>query len=132
MSIPCPIAGCSYKFTDSDIGELAPLEVAERYRIFKENIQIDLDPSLKWCPAPDCRTAISKTTKICSKCQTKICFVCGRPDHKGLTCDDAEDLDYREWAKAEGDVVNCKMCKARITKIPDEGCNHMTCPKCQY
>jgi hypothetical protein len=24
------------------------------------------------------------------------------------------------------------MCKSRITKIANEGCNHMTCPKCKY
>lgn len=42
------------------------------------------------------------------------------------------DQEYINWAKAEGDVVNCKQCKSRITKIRDEGCNHMTCAKCGY
>lgn len=29
-------------------------------------------------------------------------------------------------------MVNCGMCSARVIKVPNEGCNHMTCANCGY
>lgn len=77
LEIPCPQANCLVKFTDNEIEIFAYVEDFKRYQDYKSNIQIDLNPSLKWCPTPDCRTAISKKNKTCEKCGTKICFDCG-------------------------------------------------------
>lgn len=87
------------------------------------------------CPTPDCaqvyRTVPGSVILQCPSCLARICSGCNTEAHDGFTCeerDQAEDKLYHEWA-ATHDVKNCPGCKTPIER--SEGCNHMTCVKCQ-
>jgi len=87
------------------------------------------------CPTPDCaqvyRAAPAGTILQCPSCLVHICSACHTEEHDGLTCEErdaAEDKLFHEWA-ATHDVKNCPGCKTPIER--SEGCNHMTCIRCQ-
>jgi hypothetical protein len=87
------------------------------------------------CPTPDCaqvyRAVSGGVILQCPSCLVRICSGCHAEAHDGLTCEErdrAEDKLYHEWA-ATHDVKNCPGCKTPIER--SEGCNHMTCIKCQ-
>ncbi|KAG2120107.1 hypothetical protein BD769DRAFT_1023780 [Suillus cothurnatus] len=87
------------------------------------------------CPTPDCaqvyRAVPGGVILQCPSCLVRICSGCHTEAHDGLTCeerDQAEDKLYHEWA-ATHDVKNCPGCKTPIER--SEGCNHMTCTRCQ-
>ncbi|KAG1884346.1 hypothetical protein F4604DRAFT_204787 [Suillus subluteus] len=87
------------------------------------------------CPTPDCaqvyRAVPGGVILQCPSCLVRICSGCNTEAHDGLTCeerDHAEDKLYHEWA-ATHDVKNCPGCKTPIER--SEGCNHMTCVRCQ-
>ncbi|KAG2747512.1 hypothetical protein P692DRAFT_20565948 [Suillus brevipes Sb2] len=87
------------------------------------------------CPTPDCaqvyRAVSGGVILQCPSCLVRICSGCHAEAHDGVTCeerDQAEDKLYHEWA-ASHDVKNCPGCKTPIER--SEGCNHMTCIKCQ-
>lgn len=87
------------------------------------------------CTTPDCaqvyRTVPGGVILQCPSCLIRICSGCNTEAHDGFTCeerDQAEDKLYHEWA-ATHDVKNCPGCKTPIER--SEGCNHMTCVKCQ-
>lgn len=87
------------------------------------------------CPTPDCaqvyRVVSGGVILQCPSCLVRICSGCHTEAHDGLTCeerDKAEDKLYYEWA-ATHDVKNCPGCKTPIER--SEGCNHMTCARCQ-
>ncbi|KAF9024567.1 hypothetical protein BDZ89DRAFT_1017497 [Hymenopellis radicata] len=92
----------------------------------------------KYCPTPDCgvvyRSAHEGTVLTCPSCVNRICAACHVQFHEGLTCaqhrGNAEggNQQFQEW-KAVNGVKECPNCRANIQK--SEGCNHMTCSRCQ-
>lgn len=87
------------------------------------------------CPTPDCaqvyRAGPNGAILQCPSCLVRICSECHTEAHDGFTCEErdaAEDKLFYEWA-ATHDVKNCPGCKTPIER--SEGCNHMTCIKCQ-
>ena len=77
---------CRLKFKDADVKQFAPEELFNKYKLFLKNIKIELDKNLKWCPKPECNTAIEKASQTCNTCGTVICWECGLPKHKGISC----------------------------------------------
>ncbi|KAG1738129.1 uncharacterized protein EDB91DRAFT_466018 [Suillus paluster] len=87
------------------------------------------------CPTPDCaqvyRATPASAILQCPSCLVRICSGCHAEAHDGLTCEErdvAEDKLFHEWT-ATHDVKNCPGCKTPIER--SEGCNHMTCTRCQ-
>jgi len=87
------------------------------------------------CPTADCaqvyRTASGGAILQCPSCLVRICSMCHMKAHDGFTCEEREaeeDKLFYEWA-ATHDVKNCPGCKTPIER--SEGCNHMTCTRCQ-
>lgn len=87
-----------------------------------------------YCPSPDClqiyRTAPHGTLLQCPSCLLRICPDCHVEYHEGFSCPDHDGGDtlFMEWAKTH-DVKNCPGCKVPIERA--EGCNHVTCTRCQ-
>lgn len=87
------------------------------------------------CPVPDCtqiyRSAPRNTVLQCPSCLVRICPACHIEYHDGMTCeerDEAEDKMFWQW-RANNDVKDCPVCRVPIER--SEGCNHMTCIRCQ-
>jgi hypothetical protein len=87
------------------------------------------------CPTPDCtqvyRSAPPNAVLQCPSCLVRICPTCRIEYHDGMTCEErdvAEDKLFKEWT-SNNDVKSCPGCKAPIER--SEGCNHMTCTRCQ-
>jgi hypothetical protein len=86
-----------------------------------------------FCPTPDCpqvyRTTPEKATLQCPSCLTGICTRCHSEAHDEFQCSDqVQDELFKKWIKQHA-VKECPTCDAPIEKI--EGCNHMTCTRCQ-
>ena len=80
IKIPCMQVGCEEEFEDEDVERFGDKEVYEKYLRFKENLRVDLDPNLRWCPRPDCGFYVEKKPKCKTakcKCGTNVCMSCG-------------------------------------------------------
>ena len=82
IKIPCMEAGCHMEYTAEDIRKFGSKDIYDKYLRFYENITVDLDPKLKWCPTPGCISHITKSSKktkpsICESCGFEMCFKCG-------------------------------------------------------
>ena len=104
----------------------------EKYLKFKENIDVNMNPELRWCPRPDCNNFVKKGkgNKVICECKYEICFKCGIQWHGNIKCELVGDQDFKGWAADNGNIANCPSCRTRIEKI--SGCNHMTCVSCHY
>ncbi|PFH50499.1 hypothetical protein AMATHDRAFT_40797 [Amanita thiersii Skay4041] len=90
-----------------------------------------------YCPSPDCPQVYKAAPKSlkgftvqCPSCLIRICASCHTEAHDGFGCsDDGKwDDDFRAWAEGR-DVKRCPGCRIVIERL--EGCNHMTCTRCQ-
>jgi DNA-directed RNA polymerase subunit M/transcription elongation factor TFIIS len=96
---------------------------------FRSDIEVDLDPNVRWCPRPGCQTIVKKSIvspkdkTVCTKCQFEMCFKCGEIWHTGNCNQNSQALadikvnddEYLAWAKQqEGTCTNCPKCNARI------------------
>ncbi|THV05224.1 hypothetical protein K435DRAFT_117492 [Dendrothele bispora CBS 962.96] len=86
-----------------------------------------------YCPTPDCmqvyRTAPKGTPIQCPSCLLRICPECHDEYHDGFDCPDGDtEEDFKKWVDTH-DVKSCPGCKIPIERA--EGCNHVTCTRCQ-
>jgi hypothetical protein len=85
-----------------------------------------------YCPTPDCPQVYRKGPRDavlqCPSCLARICPKCHTEYHDGARCEDEGDDLFQQWADSH-DVKNCPGCQAPIQR--DEGCNHITCIRCQ-
>lgn len=129
---------------DAKCTERIPLRVAQEilpvheldaivHATFSSYVQTRPD-EFHYCPSPDCpqiyRTAAGGTVLQCPSCLLRICPNCHVEAHDGFVCPDTDGGDnrFREWMR-DHDVKNCPGCKVPIERA--EGCNHMTCTRCQ-
>jgi hypothetical protein len=58
-----------------------------------------------------------------------MCFRCGAISHPGVSCENVGNAELRAYIR-RNDVVKCPNCGFGTEK--SDGCNHMTCAKCNY
>ncbi|KDO23848.1 hypothetical protein SPRG_11280 [Saprolegnia parasitica CBS 223.65] len=139
VTTTCPQHGCKERVSDSVFKKLLP---ANEYKAFDKYLLrsfVDINRSIRWCPAPGCNNAIVSsgglTTVSCS-CGCLFCLRCGEEAHAPVTCDQL--ALWQEKCKNESETANwilantkkCPKCSVRIEK--NQGCNHMTCRGCKY
>lgn len=82
--------GCEEKFTADDIRSVGSKELYEKYLQFKLNIDVDMNPKLKWCPKPGCNRYVEKKSifqkTVSCVCGESICLKCGQKAHPGVKC----------------------------------------------
>ena len=97
---------------------------------------VETNKNLKWCPRVTCDRYVQAQKSCCftrsvatCSCGQRMCFKCGGVEHPGVSCNNVGNAGLREYM-ANNDVVKCPNCGFGTEKI--DGCNHMTCAKCQY
>ena len=58
--IKCADQACPMEYTREDIRHFGSKEIYEKYLKFKENIDVNLNPNLRWCPKPNCTFYVEK------------------------------------------------------------------------
>eukprot|EP00830_Metopus_es_P008624 TRINITY_DN18393_c0_g1_i1.p1 TRINITY_DN18393_c0_g1~~TRINITY_DN18393_c0_g1_i1.p1 ORF type:complete len:482 (+),score=47.08 TRINITY_DN18393_c0_g1_i1:1-1446(+) len=132
LNLKCPEETCNIVFKRSDISSICTPSTFAKYEKFKENIEINLNKKLRWCPAPNCGKYVEEnpsTSHAICKCGFHLCFKCGEAWHEGITCEDFFDKLYKKWA-VDKIIQRCPNCNIRVEK--NQGCNHMTCSLCSY
>ena len=62
-----------------------------KYKYYFKKSFIDNNKQTKWCPAPNCKSAVEypslKMTDINCKCGNDWCFKCLKKAHRPIHCD---------------------------------------------
>jgi len=141
LKLNCPAPKCRRPVERKEIKERLTPEMFEKFNKFYTQAQLSLNPNARWCPTPNCDQVMfgSKTDpKLkCPKCEHEICFRCNHDWHMG-SCEQAarglvglaaDRAAFAAYAMV-ANVKPCPQCRAPIEK--NEGCNHMSCPRCRY
>jgi len=141
LKLNCPAPKCRRPVERSEIKARLNNEMWEKFNKFYTQAQLSLNPNTRWCPTPDCESVMigskEQSRLKCPKCGHEICFRCNHDWHTG-TCERAARgvvgiAADRAMFGAYAMVANikaCPQCRAPIAK--DDGCNHMTCQRCNY
>jgi hypothetical protein len=60
---------CKEKLSRSQIETLGSKELVDKYLRFKENIDVNMNPNLRWCPRPNCTNFVEKGKHRKVKCK---------------------------------------------------------------
>ncbi|CED82078.1 Predicted E3 ubiquitin ligase [Phaffia rhodozyma] len=148
VRIQCLESGCGRVVSVNVVESLVSAPLKERYDALLNRTYVDDNPTLRWCPAPECEYAVEckqappkvldkiiPTVKC--KCGQVFCFGCGySADHRPVICrvatkwlkKCADDSETSNWISAN--TKECIKCHSTIEK--NGGCNHMTCKKCKH
>jgi ariadne-1 len=132
--IECP-GRCSIIVDDQTVMNLTQDRVKLKYQHLITNSFVQCNRLLKWCPSPDCSSAIKVLTVeaklVKCRCGHMFCFSCAENWHDPVRCtfikkwckkcDD--DSETSNWISAN--TKECPTCNATIEK--DGGCNHVIC-----
>ena len=90
-------------------------------------------PNKKFCPYPGCGSFIERSPEEGKyvQCENghKSCYVCLKKWHGKSQCEEELEKDFQIW-KVGKVIKRCPQCHFYTEK--NKGCNHMTCPECQY
>ncbi|CAI0543922.1 unnamed protein product [Linum tenue] len=142
LTLRCPEPNCPVLVCQSTVGTLiSDRRYAEKYARLLRRSYIEGKSGHKWCPAPDCETAVkfevgekSNYDVVCD-CTHEFCWNCSEDAHRPLDC--ATVLRWIRKNKSDSENVNwvlantkaCPKCRHPIEK--NQGCNHMVC-KCRH
>eukprot|EP00727_Mastigamoeba_balamuthi_P011647 m51a1_g7104 putative C-tail anchored protein (332) ;mRNA; r:57949-59059 len=143
--VRCPDPACGRTLAYADVVGVIERTYCEALRQRYEQLLLSAAlrqmPDLRWCPKPGCGNALLGCHDCprmqCDRpgCGTVFCFDCGEEWHAGTTCEKnhervmrKEDRRTAQWARSH--AKKCPKCKVLIEK--SEGCNHMTCSRCNY
>ncbi|KAJ3035179.1 hypothetical protein HK097_004269, partial [Rhizophlyctis rosea] len=144
--IQCPASGCKVVVDEKTVEMVVKEEVCTKYKNLLLRTYVDDNPTLRWCPAPNCEYAVEchvpssqfneKVPTVICRCGHKFCFGCSLPDHIPCICalvriwlkKCEDDSETANWISAN--TKECTKCNSTIEK--NGGCNHMTCRKCKY
>ncbi|CAD8128810.1 unnamed protein product [Paramecium sonneborni] len=127
----CPQQDCNKQQTDEFMESILEPEMMSKLKKFRKIKQLQLDPDIVWCPRLGCEETLKRnqSKRLQCKCGQEICRKCGRERHKGKSCNDQIDKDFKNTIK-KLKIQKCKKCQSPIQK--SDGCNHMTCKTCKY
>ena len=133
-SIKCLDYVCQEKLSDNFINKIinSNEELVKKYEKFKLEIEIINNPNKKFCPIPNCDSYLElKDNNNNVKCSNGhlLCFNCLKEPHEGSSCNNILDNSLIEFSKKHL-IKKCPNCSIITEKI--EGCNHITCSKCNY
>ncbi|CAG5099484.1 Similar to arih1: E3 ubiquitin-protein ligase arih1 (Xenopus laevis) [Cotesia congregata] len=136
QTIACAAHACDILVDDASVMRLIrDSKVKLKYQHLITNSFVECNRLLRWCPSPDCNSAIKvqyvESKPVTCKCSHTFCFYCGENWHDPVKCH-----LLRKWIKKCDDdsetsnwiAANTKECpKCNVTIEKDGGCNHMIC-----
>ncbi|CDW84403.1 ibr domain containing protein [Stylonychia lemnae] len=132
----CPQHGCGNPIKFSLIESILNEEQLQKYKEFKQDLEIMKDKNMGYCPNHLCNqvTKHDKTkmkSNICEHCRYIFCGKCQIKwsRHIDKKCEDLLEEELGDWFK-NTDFQNCPKCRVRVEKV--SGCNHMTCAQCSF
>ncbi|KAJ3031995.1 UNVERIFIED_CONTAM: hypothetical protein HDU68_009096 [Siphonaria sp. JEL0065] len=149
--LKCIQTGCNQRIDRNTVLSLVSPPTAAKYKSLLLKSFVDSFASLKWCPAPNCESAVeckakygngasitladlnSNIPSVLCECGHFFCFACLSDDHKPAPCGliklwlkkCADDSETANWICAN--TKDCPKCHTAIEK--NGGCNHMSCRK---
>jgi len=125
--------GCDAEFAEENVKAYGSEDIFKKYVRFKMNINVDMDPNLRWCPRNGCLNFVKRRGRFHRRatcvCGQVVCMRCGAADHGRVRCANVGDREFHEFAR-DNNLKPCPKCK--ISTLKYEGCNHITCQKCHY
>lgn len=93
------------------------------------------DPIFTWKRKKSKKDSFLCNVVKCKKCNTRMCWKCGKEAHAPVSCENAEKWlnRFNKTDSTQLKISNtkpCPKCGARIEK--NGGCNHMKCINCGY
>ena len=143
-TLNCPELACQLPFDYHTIRAILLLnnnhKLLERYDRFTIHHQLEQMDEFIWCSNVKCQMGQfneggeANNIVTCRSCRHKTCFTHKTPWHAGLTCQE-HDLTIGGELKASlhwlhQNTKTCPKCSSQIEK--NDGCDHMTCIKCQH
>ena len=104
---------CETELTETFITQkiIRDISLFQKYKAFQLKAEIMKSPNKKFCPYPGCG------------------YVCLKKWHGKGQCEEELEKDFQIW-KVGKVIKRCPQCHFYTEK--NKGCNHMTCPECQY
>ena len=131
MKLPCMQQGCKELYTINEIQQFCSAKIQKQYNVIKEDVRVGKSKKLKWCARPGCERTVTRPGCICKRraiciCGFETCFKCGDPYHEAAcqVSGEAGLLVHNMNPR----VAKCPNCRCSLYKI--DGCNHMTCYRC--
>ena len=134
-SIKCLDYECQEKLSDYFIIKLlkSNQSLIKQYKKLKLDLEIVNDPNKKFCPSPNCDSYLELKNKNNKNVKCKnghnYCFNCLEKPHNNSPCKKILNTSLLEFSKSHF-IKKCPNCSIITEKI--EGCNHITCSKCNY
>ena len=134
-TIKCLDFNCQSKLDDEFIMNLlnSDTNLIKKYKKYKLELEVINDPNKKLCPFPNCDSFLElkeiKNQYVTCENNHTYCFECLKEPHGNLPCNEKVDNSIIEYAK-NNFVKKCPNCGIITEK--QNGCNHITCSKCQY
>ena len=135
-SIKCLDYNCQEKLPDKFILNIlkSDINLINRYKRYKLELEIINDPNKKLCPYPNCDSFLElkniHNREVKCLNDHSFCFECLKKPHGNLPCE-INDLDKSIINYGMNNFIKkCPKCKIITEK--NKGCNHITCTKCGY
>eukprot|EP00007_Cunea_sp_BSH-02190019_P001364 CAMPEP_0174244844 /NCGR_PEP_ID=MMETSP0417-20130205/36779_1 /TAXON_ID=242541 /ORGANISM="Mayorella sp, Strain BSH-02190019" /LENGTH=790 /DNA_ID=CAMNT_0015324571 /DNA_START=47 /DNA_END=2419 /DNA_ORIENTATION=+ len=139
-SVKCMDPSCGRTLEDDEVSSYIDSENFQRYTRFKQLSVWHADSNARWCPRPNCETAVivedpKQSRALCPTCNTEWCLKCKLRHEPELSCSKAKKLldgaklekAAKKWAKKH--CKPCPQCGTVITK--NGGCHNVHCSQCR-
>ncbi|KAI8869873.1 hypothetical protein GQ42DRAFT_163139 [Ramicandelaber brevisporus] len=145
--INCMADKCTIIVDSATVKQLVTDDIYQKYEALLCKDYVAEHGSIKWCPEPDCDSAVECripagsqfriVPSVSCKCERRFCFSCKLENaHDPCICHLAnswvkkcsDESETANWMSAH--TKDCPKCQSAIEK--NGGCNHMTCRKCNY
>lgn len=138
----CPDPSCTAAIGQDMVELLVSDSDKEKYRDYLVRSYIEEKKSTKWCPFPNCGSAVefelgSDMYDVMCSCSRAFCFNCCEDAHHPVVCDTVAEWIRKNSSESENVtwlIANSKPCpKCKVPIEKNSGCSHMVCtvPSCR-